>query len=213
MNKFNLMAVAATALALSSCTVKVGEVEEPSNPLQALDGIWATGCKEDSNDSYIKSFELDNGTLTVTTMRYTDSRECDPAKQSTTVMYSGPLTITGDSAAIEDAKDYEWEIQMVVGIPYEQAMVDELNNNSTCGSNAWAVGNATILLGCQIDINFDLSNVVYGTKHYGSYYIQQNVEPPYMHFESKCEEAGYDFICPTVNDRPTTTDGTVFFKQ
>ncbi len=213
MNRINLMMIAVTALAFSSCTVKVGEVEEPSNPLETLDGTWATECVEDFSDSYVKSFKLEDGTLTVATLRYTGSRYCEPANHSSTVMFTGPLTVTGDSAAIEDAKDYEWEIQMIVGIPYDQATVDDLNNNSACGSNSWSVGNAGVLLGCNIGPGLDLSNVAYGTKHYGSYYIQQNVEPPFMHFESKCTEAGYDFICPTANDRPATTDGTTFFKQ
>jgi len=215
MNKYNLMMIAAiaSAFAISGCTVKVGEVEEPSQPLETLDGTWATECMPDSNDSYVKSFELADGNLSVATLRFKDTRYCEPAKQSTMVVFSGPLTVTGDSAAVDGAKDYEWEIQMVVGIPYEQSIVNDLNNSSACGSNAWAIGNAGILLGCAVTPDFDLTNVTYGTKHYGSYYIQQNVEPPYMHFESKCEVSGYDFICPSANDRPSTTDGTVFFKQ
>jgi len=215
MNKMNLTMIVAiaAAFAFSSCTVKVGEVEEPSNPIQTLDGTWATTCMEDSNDSDVKSFQLQEGTLTVATLRYTGTRYCEQDKHSSTVMFSGPLTVTGDSALIEKAKDYEREIQMVVGIPYDQQTVDDLNNSSACGSNSWAIGQAGVLLACNVPPGFDLSNVANGTKHYGSYYIQQNVEPPYMHFESKCSEAGYDFICPTANDRPTTTDGTVFIKQ
>lgn len=213
MKKMNLILAAAAAVSFTSCTVKVGELEEPSNPVETLNGIWATECMEDGDGSYIKSFEMAEGNLTIATMRFDDTRSCEPAKQSTTVMYSGPLTVAGDSAKIDGAKDYEWEIQMVVGIPYSQSIVDDLNGNSACGSNAWAIGSAEILLGCSVTPDFDLSNIVYGTKHYGSYYIQQNVTPPYMHFESKCEEAGYDFVCPTAEDRPSTTDGTVFFKQ
>lgn len=213
MNRKNLMFAAATALCLSSCTVKVGEVEAPSNPLETLDGVWATECMEDGDGSFIKSFEMADGNLTIATMRFDETRSCEPAKHSTTVMYSGPLTVAGNSVKIDGAKDYEWEIQMVVGIPYNQTLVDELNSSSACGSNAWAIGNAEILLGCVVTPDFDLSQIVYGTKHYGSYYIQQNVTPPYMHFESKCEEAGYDFICPTADKRPSTTDGTVYFKQ
>lgn len=213
MKRINLLVIAMTALAFSSCTVKVAEIEEPSNPVETLDGTWATSCMEDGNNSYVRSFQLENGVLTVATLRYEGSRYCEQSSHKSTVIYSGNLTVTGDSTAIEDGKDYEWEIQSALGIPYDQSLVDDLNNNSTCGSNAWAVGQAAVLLGCLVASDFDLSNVAYGTKHYGSYYIQQNVEPPYMHFESKCEVAGYDFICPTANDRPSTTDGTVFFKQ
>jgi hypothetical protein len=167
----------------------------------------------DSSDSYVKSFKLEDGTLTVATMQFSGTRDCEQAKLNNTVIYSGKLSVTGASAAIEKGKDYEWQIEMVVGIPYDQALVDSLNAGSACGSNAWAVGQAGILLGCNVASGFDLSNVVYGTKHYGTYVIQENVSPLYVQFESKCAVAGYDFICPTAEDRPSTTDGTVYIKQ
>ena len=212
MNSKNLLVIAATAMMFSSCAVKVGEVEQ-SSEAKTLDGTWATACMADSNDSYVKSFKLEDGTLTVATIRFTGSRECEPAFQSSTVIYSGKFAVTGDNATIEKAKNYEWTIEMVVGIPYTQSLVDGLNASTACGSNSWAIGQAGVILGCQITPDFDLTNVVYSTKHYGIYVIEQNATPLFMQFESKCSVAGYDFICPTENDRPTTTDGTVYFQQ
>jgi hypothetical protein len=213
--KTNLfLSVSALAIVFSGCTVKVGQQEPASDSLPVtLDGTWATPCMANSNDSYVKSFKLEDGTLTVATLQYSDTRECDQAKLNNTVIFSGKLTVTGDSAAIEKGHDYEWQIEMIVGIPYDQTLVDSLNAGSACGSNSWAVGQAGVLLSCNVAPGFDLSNVAYGTKHYGTYVIQENVTPLYMQFESKCAISGYDFICPTAADRPATTDGTVFVKQ
>lgn len=213
--KFIIVTAILPLVFASSCTVKkVGEQEDASTDevVESLDGIWATACVDDGSDSYIKSFRLENGSLTVATLRYVGSETCEQNKHSTTVMASGPFTVNGDSA-VEGAKNYEWQIQMVVGIPYEQAMVDDLNSGSACGSTSWAVGEAGILLGCPISPNFDLTNVTYGSIHYGMYKIQENASPLYSQLESKCEVTGYAEFCPTEEDRPATFGGDVFFKQ
>ena len=213
MTNKNILAVAVLALMFSSCSVKIAEPEAASTaPPPTLDGTWASSCMADGQGSYLKSFQLEDGTLTVATLRYEDSSTCEEAKLHATVIMSGKFTIIGDGFA-EDVKNYEWQIEMVVGIPNEQALVDDLNSGSTCGSNAWAVGQATILLGCQVSQTFDFTNVVYGTKHYGIYEIQEDVTPLYMQFESKCAVAGYNEFCPTEGDRPATFDGTVLYKQ
>ena len=212
MNSKNILALTVLSLMFSSCSVKVGEVEEESTPPPTLDGTWATSCIVDGADSYLKSFQLEAGTLTVATLRYKTSNTCEQAKLSTTVLMSGKFAVTGDGAA-EDVKNYELEIEMIVGIVNDQAMVDDLNAGSVCGTNAWAIGQAQILLGCQVAPGFDLSNVAYGTKHYGAYEIQEDVTPLYMQFESSCAIAGYNDFCPTAGARPGTFDGTVLFKQ
>ena len=210
--KRNILALAALSLIFSSCNVKIGEVEKESASSPTLDGTWATGCMADGPNSYVKSANLQDGVFQIATLRYDNNESCDPAALNTTVIVSGKFSITGDGAA-EDVKNYEWEIEMVAGIPNTQAMVDEMNASTACGSNSWAVGQAQILLGCNLGQNFDHSNVAYGTKHYGIYEIQESVSPQYVQFETKCAEAGYGEFCPTAESRPTDFDGTVFFKQ
>ena len=212
MNTKNILALAILSLMFSSCSVKLGEQEADSTAPPTLDGTWASTCMADGGGSYVKSFQLKDGTLSMATLRYENSATCEQAKLSTEVMVSGKFTVTGDGAA-EDVKNYEWQIEMVAGIPFEQAMVDDLNANSSCGSNSWVAGQAAVLLGCAVAPGFDLTNVVYGTKHYGAFEIQEKVTPLYMQFESKCAVAGYGDFCPTEGDRPATFDGTVFYQQ
>lgn len=212
MNKKNILALTVLSLMFSSCSVKLAEQEDASTPAPTLDGTWATTCMADGGGSYVKSFKLEDGTLSVATLRYDASANCEQAKLSTTVLMSGKFLVTGDGAA-EDVKNYEWQIEMIVGIPYEQTMVDDLNAGSICGSSSWVAGQAQILLGCAVGPGLDLSNVTYGTKHYGAFEIQEDVTPLYMQFESKCAVAGYGDFCPTESDRPATFDGTVFYQQ
>lgn len=219
MNYKNVLAISVWSLVfVSSCAVKVDELAEASTedlPASlapaSLDGTWATTCKVDGSESMIKSFKLEDGTLTVATLNFKDSQSCEQAKLHTTVITSGPLTVKGDSS-VAGAKNYEWLVQMVVGIPYEQAMVDDLNAGSACGSNSWVAGEAQILLGCPISPNFDLTNVTYGTVHYGMYKIEDGAIPS-AQFEQECQVAGYAFLCPTAEDRPSIFDDGVFYKQ
>ena len=210
--KKNILAIAVLGLMLSSCSVKLGEVEEESAAPPTLDGVWATSCMADGPGSYVKSIQLEDGVLQIATMRFENNTNCEQAFLSTTVVVSGKFAVTGDGFA-EDVKNYEWEIEMVVGIANTQAMVDDLNANSACGYNTWGAGQPQIILGCNLGQNMDLTNVAYGTKHYGLYEIQENVTPLYIQFESKCAEAGFGEFCPTEESRPATFDGTVFFKQ
>lgn len=220
MNYKNVLAVSVLSLVFaSSCSVKVDELKEASKveiPASispaSLDGTWATACKEDGSDSSIESFKLEDGILTVATLRYKDSITCEQAKLHTTVISSGLFTLKGDSS-VAGAKNYEWQVQMVVGIPYEQAMVDDMNANIMCGSSSWVVGEAQILLGCPISPNFDLTNVAYGTVHYGMYKFGPDVILPSIQLEHECNVAGYAFICPTAEDRPSTFKDKVFHKQ
>jgi hypothetical protein len=210
--KKNILALAVLSLMFSSCSVKLGEVEAGSAAPPTLDGTWATSCMGDGPHSYVETYHLENGNLQKAILRYDNNTICDQAALSTTVIVSGKFTLIGDGFA-EDVKNYEWEIEMVAGIPNVQALVDDLNANSVCGSNLWAVGQPQILLGCNMGGSLDLTNVAYGTKHYGIYEIQENVSPLYVQFGADCAEAGYGDFCSTAGARPTDFDGTVFFKQ
>ncbi len=212
MNTKNMLAAAVLGLMFSSCSVKLGEVEEESVPAPTLDGTWATTCMEDGPNSYVKSYNLQDGVLQIATLRYEGNESCDPAALSTTVIVSGNYTQSGDGAA-EDVKNFELEIQIVAGIPNTQAMVDDLNANAVCGYSDWAVGQPQVIMGCAIGQNLDLTNVTFGTKHYSTFEIQENVAPMYVQFGSNCAVAGYAEFCPTEGDRPADFDGTVFFKQ
>lgn len=219
MNYKNVLVVSVLSLVFaSSCSVKVEELAEASSEdLPAsltpatLDGTWATICEVEGPDSTVKSFQLADGTLTVATLRYKDSLTCEQAKLHTTVIASGLFSLKDDSS-VAGAKNYEWTVQMVAGIPYEQAMVDDMNAESMCGSNTWVAGQAQILLGCQISPTFDLTNVTYGTVHYGLYKIEDAVMPT-AQLEEECSVAGYAFVCPTAEDRPSLFDDKVFYKQ
>lgn len=213
--KMILPVVVLSALTFSSCLPQAEVKEDAStdDAVKTLDGTWATECLQDGSDSYVKSLQLGaDGNMTIATIRFKATTVCDQAKIDTTVMYSGPLAVKAD-AQLASAKNYEWTMNMIVGIPYGQLLVDDLNANQTCGSSSWAVGQAGIVLGCLVAPSFDLSNTVYGTVHYGIYKIDENTTPVSMQFESECNAAGYAGLCPTEGDRPSTLASEVFYKQ
>lgn len=214
-SKMILPVVVLSALTFSSCLpqAEVKEGASTDDSVKTLDGTWATECLQDGSDSYVKSMQLAaDGNMTIATIRFKATTVCDQAQMETTVMYSGPLSVKAD-AQLAGAKNYEWAMNMIVGIPYGQSIVDDLNANQTCGSNSWAAGQAGIILGCLVSPSFDLSNAVYGTVHYGVYKINEEASPVSMQFESECNVAGYAELCPTEGDRPSTLDAEVFYKQ
>ncbi len=204
-----------SALVFSGCTPKAAVEEDASTDegVKTLDGIWATECLQDGDGSFVKSVQLAaDGNMTIATIRYKDTTVCEQAKINTTVMYSGSMAVKAD-AQLAGAKNYEWAMSMIVGIPYDQALVDDLNANQSCGSSSWAAGQAGVVMGCLVAPGFDLTNAGYGTVHYGLYKIDESTTPVSMQFESKCSIAGYEDLCPTEGDRPSTLDATVFYKQ
>lgn len=212
-----MLAVGVLAIAFSGCSVKLGEIAPPSLVAvteASIVGIWSTSCMENSADSYIKSFEAkEDGTITITTLKYVNSRTCDAVFLAGTLIESGVLTITGDSAAIAGVKNYEWQISAAVIIPNSAAIVTMLNDANACGSNAWALNQPGFLFGCAIDSGLDFTQVTFNTVHYGVFNMEVAVTPNYLQFESKCAVSGYYELCPTAGDRPATLDGTVFHRN
>lgn len=212
MKKRNYLGLGLAIIALSSCQVKVGEVET-SSQTATIEGTWSTDCIANSSDSYIKTFSVENGTMTMATLNYTGTRLCDQANLASTVIQSGLLTNTGDNASITNGKNFEWKMSSVTLTPYSAAFADMLNAGNVCGSSSWAINQPGFLFGCNAGVDFDLSQVSFNTIHYGVFTIESSATPNYLQFGAECGLSGYQGICPSTSDRSTSLDGTVYFRR
>ena len=71
MKQLNYLGLSLIVIGFSSCQVKVEELASvAAEPAASIVGIWSTACVEDSNDSYIRSFEVKDDTLTIATLKY-----------------------------------------------------------------------------------------------------------------------------------------------
>ena len=203
-------------IALANCAPKaaVEEAAPASTAAPTIDGVWATACISDNNtDSYIKSFQVQNGVLTIAKLFYFNTLVCDQSKLGATLMESGDLTITGDSAVLSGGKEYEWKLNMIAVTPNAASTVTMFNNASFCGSVSWVQDQAAVVFGCNSPSMLDLTQVAYQTIHYGVFSIDAAATPVSLQFETKCADAGYEEFCPTSNERPATLDATNYYKQ
>lgn len=213
MKQKNFLGLGLLAIAFTGCQVKVAEIATSSAaPSASIVGIWSTDCIADNSDSYIKSFEVKDDTMTVATLRYVGTRTCDQASLGATIMQSGPLTISDDSASIAGGKNYEWQLTAAVLVPNSAAITAMLNNDNACGSNSWVINQPGFIFGCAVGGGFDLSQVSLNTVHYGVFNIEAAATPNYLQF-AECAIAGYQEICPSASDRPATLGGTVYFRR
>lgn len=214
MKQLNILGLSLLVMGFSSCQVKIEDIASvAAEPESTIVGIWSTACMADSNDSYIRSFEVNDGVMTMATLRYFDNRYCAPANLGATIMQSGTLTVSGDSTTVTGGKNYEWQITAATVVPNIESIVSILNDSSACGSNSWALGQAGLVFGCVIGNDFDMSQVTFNTVHYGVFDIEGAATPNYLQFESECAVAGYQNLCPTPADRPSTLGGTTYFKN
>lgn len=215
MKQTNLLGLGLLVIAFSSCQVKVGGVETDVStaPAASIVGIWSTDCIADSSDSYIKSFQVENDTMTMATSRYQGTRTCDQASLSYTIMQSGALTISGDNTSIVGGKNYELQLNVVALVPSAPAFTAMINADNVCGINTWVSNQAGFIFGCNAAGGFDLSQVSFNTVHYGVFNIEAAATPNYLHFGEECAIAGYEGFCPAPADRPATLGGTVYFRR
>lgn len=214
MKHLNILGLSLLAIGFSACQVKIEEIGSVApEPPASIDGIWSTACIADSNDSYIRSFEVKDDVMTMATLRYFNDRYCNQANLGATIMQSGSITVSGDSSDVTGGKNYEWQISVAAVVPNNVDIATMLNNDSACGSNSWALGQAGSVFGCAIGSDFDMSQVAFNTVHYGVFDIEGAATPNYLQFESVCEIAGYEELCPTPADRPATLGGTTYFKN
>lgn len=214
MKQLNILGLGLLVIGFSGCQLKLEEIASvAAEPESTIVGIWATACIADSNDSYIRSFEVKDDTMTIATLRYFDNRYCNQANLGATIMQSGPITVSGDSSTVAGGKNYEWQIASAVVVPNIVSIVTMLNTDSACGSNSWALNQPGFVFGCAIGADFDMTQVTFNTVHYGVFNIEGAATPNYLQFESKCEIAGYEELCPTPADRPATLGGTTYFKN
>ena len=211
MKTTNILVLSLFAIGFSSCQVKVGDVAP--NPVVSIDGIWATKCMANSSDSYVKSVQVASGTMTIATLNYKGDRNCNPANLDATILESGPLTNSGDSTAVTEGKNYEWQLSMLALEPNSAATVTAFNNANNCGSNSWALGQPGLLFGCTVSGAFDLSLLAQNATHYGVYFIDRAATPNILQFETPCAISGYEMFCPTPADRPSTVSGDTYFRQ
>ena len=214
MKQLNFLGLGLLVIGFSGCQVKLEEIASvAAEPASTIVGIWATACIADSNDSYIKSFEVKDDTMTIATLKYIDNRDCDQASLGATILQSGPITVSGDSSAVVGGKNYEWQIAAAVVVPNSAAIVTMLNDGSACGLNSWVLGQPNFIFGCAIGGGFDMTQVTFNTVHYGVFNIEGAATPNYLQFESECAIAGYQGLCPTPANRPATLGGTTYFKN
>ena len=178
MKQLNYLGLSLIVIGFSSCQVKVEELASvAAEPAASIVGIWSTACVEDSNDSYVRSFEVKDDTLTIATLKYIDTRVCNQASLGATIIQSGPITVSGESSAIVGGKNYEWQIAAAVVVPNSAAIVTMLNDGTACGSNTWALGQAGFIFGCSIGGGFDMTQVTFNTIHYGVFNIEGAATP------------------------------------
>ncbi len=212
MNKRNLVSLALTALIFSSCQVKVDEAAS-SSQAPSFDGIWSTDCMVDGSDSYIRSVNIENGTMTSATIRYQGTTVCDQAMRGATIMHSGALTLSGDHASIVDVKNFELQLSIAVLVLESSDIVTMLNTEVACGLSTWTLNQAEVVFGCEVGGGFDYSLTVPNTTDYGVYKIDATTSPYSLQFGTVCNLPGYDNMCPSLIDRPTTVSGDVYFKR
>lgn len=212
MKQINFLVLSLAFIALTSCNPKV-EITESASSAATIDGVWSTDCLVNGSDSMLKTFQVQNGALTMATLFYSGTVVCDQSKQSATFTQYGQLTLTGDNAGLADGKNYEWVFSAILVTPNDSDTVDLLNNGNACGSNAWVKDQAQFIFACDFTPAFNLSQVTFNTTHYGVYHIDTAVTPNYLQFGDSCSLPGYEDICPAIQDRPTAYSGTTYFRR
>lgn len=213
MKQTNIFAMVFLVIGLSGCKMKLDELASVAAlPPATIVGIWNTACTQDGPNSSIRSFQVVDGIMTLATIMYFGSDSCNEALMGATIMESGELTIGSDSASVTGAKNYEWKLTSAVVIPNSADIVTMLNGSSAC-SNIWELNVPGPVFGCSVAGDVDLTQVGFNTKNYGIFKIEAAATPNFLQFEEKCAVAGYYEICPTPTDRPTTLNGTVYFKN
>ena len=87
MKQLNILGLGLLVIGFSGCQVKVEEIASvAAEPESTIVGIWSTACIEDFNDSYIRSFEVKDDTMTIATLKYMDNRFCDQATLGATIL-------------------------------------------------------------------------------------------------------------------------------
>lgn len=213
MNFKNFLALGALAIAFSGCQIKV--TEEPSNDnAGSIFGDWSTNCMADGNDSFIKVYSIQGGPMlsTYAAYYYTGDRYCNAAHLDMTVIQSGTMTVLEDNTLIS-AKNYEFKLSSLFLAPGSNNSAAGLNAGAACGYNDWAKDASKLVFGCFAPGAFDVSQVIPNTTHFGIVSIETSVQPNYLQFGSQCTIAGYEEFCPTALDRPSTLEGTVFYKR
>lgn len=212
MNFRKILALSILAVGFSSCQLKI--TEEPSgNDEGSIFGDWSTNCMADGNDSYIKLYSIQEGSTSATfaAYYYSGDRFCNQANLDMTVIRSGTLTVNEDSS-VSGAKNYEFQLASLFVAPGNNNAAAGLNAGTACGYSDWSKDSAKLIFGCFAPGAFDVSQVLPNTIDYGIFKIESSVSPNYMQFGTKCSVAGYEDICPTAQDQPSTLDGAVFYK-
>ena len=199
-------------IGLSSCQIKVGDIESNSE-VTSIEGTWSTNCMANSSDSYIKTFTIENGTMTMATLNYRDTRSCLQNNLDSTILQSGQFVYSNDGTTVIGGQTYEWHLNLTTLTPHQSDTVSMLNLNNSCGYSNWTLNQPSSLLGCSIGADFNLSEINENTVHYGVYTIEGSAAPHYLQFGTDCALSGYQGICPSTLDRPTSIDGTVYFKR
>lgn len=212
MKKTKYLGLSLMFIALSSCQIKVGDIESNST-ITSIEGTWSTDCMANSSDSYIKTFTVENGAMTMATLTYKDTRTCLQDNLDSTVIQNGLFINSEDGSTIFSGRTYEWHLNLVTLTPHNAQLTSALNTANICGFNNWALNQPGSIFGCSAGAEFDLSQVNENTVHYGVYTIEGSATPNYLQFGTDCALSGYQGVCPSASDRPTSLDGTVYFKR
>lgn len=214
MKKMNLLMLVMLALALVSCKAKEETEAEPAATAPAtIEGIWSTDCIVDNTDSYIETIQVQSGTMTWAKIHYNGSTVCDPANRMATIMKSGAITVADGEGSIAGGKNFEWQLSTAVAVPEDDAVVADLNVSNACGSNMWVKDQAGLIFACNVGSAFDLTQIMPNAVDYGVFVIESAAAPDSLQFGAKCSTPGYDGHCPTVGERPTSVDSTVYYRR
>lgn len=150
--------------------------------------------------------------MTYAAYYYSSDRFCNPANLDVTVIESGALSVTGESS-IAKANNFEFSLSAAFLAPGSNNTAANFNAGTVCGYTDWSKDSAKLVFGCYAPGQFDVSQVGPGTIHYGVISLETAVTPNYLQFGTGCSVAGYEDLCPTSTDRPTTLDGAVYYKR
>lgn len=204
--KFQILIMTLICFSLLSCNKKTDETKITTD----MDGTWANTCTADGSNSELDSITVNNGVLNYVHTEYFGNTTCTTSNYLTMTV-SMNISVTGDSASITGAKEYQGTITSFSAIPATADVVTVLG--TACGGG-WSVGTAKSVFGCA---EFSVDNLASGNTHYDVFKVTTTATPNTLQFGTKCSSASKTGgFCTTTATRPTTIDsanGATFSKQ
>jgi len=191
------------------------KVTPPAAAPEGLDGTWAAPCKlgDNPSNSEQQTFTIAGSSMTMLMKMYFGNTTCTGANYIT-VYSTGTLTVTGDSAQVSGAKEYQVVLATMTITPATSETLT-IMNTGICGATDWDVGVAKSVFGCS---DMDMQNLTASEISYDIYKIDTAANPDTLQFGVGCDSniTGEGSFCTTSGTRPTTLDtdpSAIFARQ